>query len=194
MTLSGPTFPHILFLWPMSASQSLLLVPQSSKSSFTSPTACNCIVNFSSQDLGTELDFKPSHLWQSSLNLILVLCVTLSPFLLQDLLTTSVPPEQLKVDYQDQNRNTALHLSCLQGHEDCALAILEKCGDNLINTTNADEKTYVSFDNSLASLGNLNSTWHELLICILYIISNKTKQNNNKNNNNKICIASWYLS
>ena len=87
-----------------------------------------------------------------------------------------MPPEQLKVDYQDQNRNTALHLSCLQGHEDCALAILEKCGDNLINTTNAEEKTYVSSDNSLASLGNLNSTWHELLICILYIISNKTKQ------------------
>jgi len=41
----------------------------------------------------------------------------------------------------DQNNNTALHLSCLQGHEECALAILEKCGDNLIHTTNADGKT-----------------------------------------------------
>jgi len=58
-----------------------------------------------------------------------------------DLLTTSVPSEYLKLDHMDQNNNTALHLSCLQGHEECALAILEKCGDNLIHTTNADGKT-----------------------------------------------------
>jgi len=61
----------------------------------------------------------------------------------------------------DQNNNTALHLSCLQGHEECALAILEKCGDNLIHTTNADGKTYVwcihenSLNGSLSSLSRV---------------------------------------
>ncbi len=45
------------------------------------------------------------------------------------------------LDHQDNNRNTALHLACLQSHEDCALAILDRCRDTTTQITNANEKT-----------------------------------------------------
>ena len=59
-----------------------------------------------------------------------------------DLLLSGVPIEQLDMAHSDQGRNTALHLACLQGHEECAIAILEKCSDDLIHVTNAVGKTY----------------------------------------------------
>ena len=64
-----------------------------------------------------------------------------SPPSIPDLLTTTVPADNLDVGRHDQNGNTALHLACLQGHEDCALAILDKCGDELLHSTNSEEKT-----------------------------------------------------
>ena len=58
-----------------------------------------------------------------------------------DLLLSSVPIEHLDMPHSDHGRNTALHLACLQGHEECAIAILEKCNDELIHVTNAVGKT-----------------------------------------------------
>ena len=65
--------------------------------------------------------------------------VSLSP----DLLTGSLPSHKLSLSHTDQNGNTALHLACVQGHEDSALAILAKCTDELVHTTNTAEKTSV---------------------------------------------------
>ena len=57
-----------------------------------------------------------------------------------DLLTSCIPPVNLDLGHIDENKNTALHLACLQGHEECALAILDKCPDDLIHVTNSNEK------------------------------------------------------
>jgi serine/threonine-protein phosphatase 6 regulatory ankyrin repeat subunit A len=53
----------------------------------------------------------------------------------------SLPVEKLNLCHVDQQDNTALHLACLQGHEDCAMAILEKCSDEIIQMANSDQKT-----------------------------------------------------
>ena len=57
------------------------------------------------------------------------------------MLTTNAPEDQLKLDHQDKNKNTALHLACLQAHEECALVLLDKSNDNITQLTNAEEKT-----------------------------------------------------
>ncbi len=46
----------------------------------------------------------------------------------------------LSLDHQDLNKNTALHLACLQAHEECALAILEKCSDAITQMTNLERR------------------------------------------------------
>ena len=58
-----------------------------------------------------------------------------------DLLMNFVPVAELGVELSDHNQNTALHLACLQGHEECAMAILDKCSDDLLLHTNASERT-----------------------------------------------------
>ena len=71
----------------------------------------------------------------SSLDLeILFFCV--------DLLTSDAL-NQLQLDCQDGNRNTALHLACLKGHEESALASLEKCSDAVTQMSKASNKMYV---------------------------------------------------
>ena len=57
------------------------------------------------------------------------------------MLLSTASVEKLDMSHSDQNRNTALHLACLQGHEECALAILEKCNDDLIHVSNTVGKT-----------------------------------------------------
>ena len=47
----------------------------------------------------------------------------------------------MKLEHQDLNSNTALHLACLQAHEDCALIILDKCSDSIVQLLNTDNKT-----------------------------------------------------
>ena len=56
-------------------------------------------------------------------------------------LLMGLPIEKLSMEHSDQSNNTALHLACLKGHEECALAILSKCTDVLIHKTNIQEKT-----------------------------------------------------
>ncbi len=68
------------------------------------------------------------------------LIVYLAP-LYTDLLTSCMPPVNLDLGHVDENKNTALHLSCLQGHEECALAILDKCPYDLVYVANGNEKT-----------------------------------------------------
>ena len=60
-----------------------------------------------------------------------------------DLLTCNWSDEQLRLEHQDLKKNTALHLACLQTHEECALAILDKSSDLIIQLTNSVDKTYV---------------------------------------------------
>lgn len=57
-------------------------------------------------------------------------------------LLTSDALNQLQLDCQDARKNTALHLACLQGHEESALAVLEKCSDIVTQMTNTANKTY----------------------------------------------------
>ena len=63
------------------------------------------------------------------------------PSSITDLLTSCMPPVNLDLGHVDENKNTALHLSCLQGHEECALAILDKCPYDLVYVANGSEKT-----------------------------------------------------
>lgn len=51
------------------------------------------------------------------------------------------PLNELGLEHQDQDKNTALHLACQEGHEECALAVLDKSNDHIIQLTNSEEKT-----------------------------------------------------
>ena len=89
----------------------------------------NCLPYLSCPHSPTSLHpFSILHLYPSSLSNT-------------DLFLSSVSVELLDMPHIDQSRNTALHLACLQGHEECALAILEKCNDDLIHVSNTAGKT-----------------------------------------------------
>ena len=126
-TLYSNTSSFFVIYFDSSVHLSISIISLSSSSSSSSPISSSLTAYLISPVL-TLPHLSILHLYPSSLSNT-------------DLFLSSVSVELLDMPHIDQSRNTALHLACLQGHEECALAILEKCNDDLIHVSNTAGKT-----------------------------------------------------